>query len=52
VSGKRVLTIKFNADVSDRMPWKFQPQQVYTACVPPSCERGKTDYQMHDGWAA
>ena len=28
VSGKRVLTIKFNADVSDRMPWKFAPQQV------------------------
>eukprot|EP00290_Baffinella_frigidus_P005901 CAMPEP_0180119396 /NCGR_PEP_ID=MMETSP0986-20121125/1966_1 /TAXON_ID=697907 /ORGANISM="non described non described, Strain CCMP2293" /LENGTH=300 /DNA_ID=CAMNT_0022058407 /DNA_START=40 /DNA_END=942 /DNA_ORIENTATION=+ len=34
VSGKRILTIKFNADVSDRMPWKFAPQQHEVKVLP------------------
>lgn len=34
VSGKRLLTIKFNADVSEGMPWKFIPQQPHVKVVP------------------
>lgn len=34
VSGKRLLTIKFNADVSETMPWKFIPQQNEVRVVP------------------
>ena len=34
VSGKRVLTIKFNADVADALKWKFLPQQHEIKVVP------------------
>lgn len=30
----RPLVIHFNADVSDRMPWKFRPIQKEVTCVP------------------
>jgi cytochrome c oxidase assembly protein subunit 11 len=34
VSGKRLLTIKFNADVADALQWKFTPQQHEIKVVP------------------
>ncbi|EKX46966.1 hypothetical protein GUITHDRAFT_107319 [Guillardia theta CCMP2712] len=34
ISGKRVLKIKFNADTSDSMPWKFIPQQYEIKVLP------------------
>ena len=34
VSGKRVLTVKFNADTSNTMPWKFRPEQHEIKVLP------------------
>eukprot|EP00960_Hanusia_phi_P028390 747383-Hanusia_phi.AAC.2 len=34
ISGKRILKIKFNADTSDSMPWKFIPQQYEIKVLP------------------
>ena len=34
VSGKRLLTIKFNSDVADALQWKFTPQQHEIKVVP------------------
>lgn len=34
VEGGRVLRVKFNADASDTMPWKFRPSQKEVRIVP------------------
>jgi cytochrome c oxidase assembly protein subunit 11 len=34
VRGGRVLRVTFNADVSDRLPWSFRPQQREVRVVP------------------
>ena len=34
VSGKRLLTVRFNADVADALKWKFSPQQHEIKVVP------------------
>ena len=34
VPGARPITITFNADTSDNMPWRFTPQQDFVRVVP------------------
>jgi cytochrome c oxidase assembly protein subunit 11 len=34
IVGKKMLTIRFNADTSDGMPWRFWPQQKEVKVVP------------------
>jgi cytochrome c oxidase assembly protein Cox11 len=34
VDGARRIRVRFNADTSDQLPWKFVPQQQYVSVLP------------------